>query len=353
MNTFHLANINFEWELKTRSTAPLQKGFEVHPNFLQLQFLPLLYGEEGDHILVTHLPPKSFQVALPLHLLSEKIGEIGKIETWGWSESAKKWADDHQMHYHPPPFSNLREIASKAFSFANTPTLPGAQLLRTTDELEKWVKKTPYPKIIKTCFGLSGRERFLIKTPKEFEILRNQIGKAFKDGSPLIGEPWVKRFFDFSSQWLISKTKAPSYLGATVMRNTQTGQYKETLSGNEEILFGPFYCFLKEHLEAVKIPIQKIVNQGYFGYLGIDAMVYQHPIKMDQRLHPIVEINMRKTFGYLALKLIEKWKAPFLSLSYLSRKGSGLLPQELSLSDKKKISFRKQLKADIFETWKH
>ena len=40
---------------------------------------------------------------------------------------------------------------------------------------------------------------------------------------------------------------------------------------------------------------------GYFGNVGIDAMVYRS--ENGPQLHPIVEINARKTMGFAALEL--------------------------------------------------
>ncbi|NRA89875.1 MAG: hypothetical protein HRU43_01915, partial [Simkaniaceae bacterium] len=85
--------------------------------------------------------------------------------------------------------------------------------------------------------------------------------------------------------------------------------------------------FLKEHLDAAQVPIQKLFEMGYRGNLGIDAMVY------NQKLHPIVEINLRKTMGWLALKLGK-------SLAYEERE-DGLLPNFLDIG--KKITFQKQM----------
>jgi hypothetical protein len=67
---------------------------------------------------------------------------------------------------------------------------------------------------------------------------------------------------------------------------------------------------------------------GFRGNLGIDAMIY------DQKLHPIVEINLRKTMGWLALILGK-------NLSY-EQGNEGVLPNYLQVG--KEITFQKQLK---------
>lgn len=348
MKKLHLGNVNFEWELKTRSTLPFHEAFLVHPNFLQLQFLPLLYAEEGDEILVTHLPKDPTP---HLRLLSEANFEGDTLETWGWSQAAKTWAEKEGALYAPPPFSIVRDVASKVFSFTHSPTLPGAQLFHTLSEVQKWLTNGPYPKVLKTCYGLAGRGRFLLGAVEDFERVRKNVIQNFEDGRALIGEPWVQRLLDFSTQWKISKEGEATYLGATIMENKASGQYERTIAGEEEPLFGIYHRFLKEHLEMVKVPLAHLAKEGYYGPLGIDAMVYRHPTEMDELLHPIVELNVRKTMGWLTIVMREKKQAPFLSLSYVSDPGPGLLPHELFLDCGEKISFRKQLKADILNEY--
>lgn len=348
MKKLHIGNVNFEWELKTRSTLPFKQAFLVHPNFLQLQFLPLLYADATDDILITHLPQKPTP---NLKLIAETDFANDKLETWGWSQTAKTWAEKVGAIYEPPPFPIVRDVASKVFSFTHSPNLPGAKLFHTLTEVEKWLKGGTYPKVLKTCYGLAGRGRFLLATSEDFERARKNVIKTFEEGHALIGEPWVQRLLDFSTQWMISKEGKASYLGATIMENKANGQYERTIAGEEEALFGMYYRFLKDHLEMVKMPLAHLAKEGYFGPLGIDAMVYRHPTEMDELLHPIVEFNVRKTMGWLTLIMCEKKKAPFLSLSYVSEAGPGLLPHELFLEGDEKISFRKQLKADILNEY--
>ena len=346
MKKLHLGNVNFEWELKTHSLLSFQEAFLIHPNFLQLQFLPLLYTDE--EVLVTHLPKNACS---QLRLITETDFSDTVLETWGWSETAQRWANERGVLYSPPSFTVVRDVASKVFSFTHSPTLPGAELLHTMSEIEKWLEDQVYPKVLKTCYGLAGRGRFLLAKLEDFIRLRHRIENNIEEGYPLIGEPWVERLLDFSTQWTLPQKGQPSYLGATVMENKIGGQYERTLAGDEEALFGPYISFLKEHLEKVKVPLAYLAKAGYFGPLGIDAMVYRHPTKKDKMLHPIVELNVRKTMGLLALELYKKKKVPFLSLRYVSEPGPGLLPHELFLKNGEKIFFRKQLKADILSQY--
>ncbi len=313
MKTLYIANVNFEWELEINSKLELKESFMIHPNYLQLQFLPLLYGKEGDGVVVTHPPP--FEVEkMNVHLFDENVTGYDQIETWGWSKRIGEWTN---LPYDIP--SCLREVASKTFSFTHSPKLPGGKLLHYPQEVEKWIETGTYPKVLKTCFGFSGRGHFILKTKEDYASIEPDVYNELKKGHPLIGEPWVKRQMDFSTQWILEDEI--NFLGSTILDIGERGTYKKTLIGKK-------IPFLEEQKEKAKIPLRTMLEMGFRGNVGIDAMVY------DNKLHPIVEINPRKTMGWLALKLGR-------SLSY--EKGrEGVLPTFLNIP--KKISFQKQLK---------
>ncbi|MCB1109659.1 MAG: ATP-grasp domain-containing protein [Chlamydiia bacterium] len=310
MKTLHICNVNFEWELETHSSLGLKESFMVHPNFLQLQFLPFLYANEGDGMVVTHHPPQ-VPDHLTLHTYEETVEGYDRLETWGWSKAIQKWAPLP----HPVP-QHLRELASKTFAFTHSPNLPGAKLLHHEKEVKAWLQEGPYPKVVKTCFGLAGRGKWILEKPED---LPRAAFQEFAKGHFLIGEPWVNREMDFSTQWVLDEEI--TFLGATVLENTEEGHYNRTWIGKE-------IPHLDQHLETAQIPLRELFERGYRGSVGIDAFIY------DQKLHPICEINLRKTMGWLALKLGR-------SLAYENGQ-EGPLPNFLDIG--KKISFQKQLK---------
>ncbi|MBF5058722.1 hypothetical protein [Candidatus Neptunochlamydia vexilliferae] len=312
MKTLHVCNVNFEWELENRSKMGVKDSFMVHPNYLQLQFLPFLYAKPGDGVVVTHHPPEVPE-GIAVHLFEDEIEGYDRIETWGWSKAIERWSP---LPYKVPDC--LREVASKAFSFTHSPNLPGAKLLHHPEEAKGWIAEGPYPKVLKTCYGMAGRRRIILEKPEDYEKAQAQVLKEFERGHQLIGEPWVNRQMDFSTQWVLGDEI--TYLGATVLENTKWGNYSRTYVGQD-------IPFLEEHLEKVQSPLKHLWARGFRGNLGIDAMVY------DNKLHPIVEINTRKTMGWLALKLGK-------SLAY-ENGTQGLLPSFL-MTDKK-IPFQKQL----------
>jgi hypothetical protein len=277
MSRVHICNTFFERELETDSNRPLAEWIRSHPIVLQLQFLPLLYAGPSDRILVSDLPENPD----PRLCLIDHPPPNAIIEHWGPSRAIAAWAKKHNLSYNIPDWELTRTINSKVFSFTHSPKLPGASLLSSQEEIKDWIETTPDPKVLKTPFGTAGNGH----------ILHPNVKRLYK--LPIIGEPWVERIIDFSTQW-----ENGQLIGLTVFENDSNGKYKGTYEGNVE----PWA--LEEHLKAAHPLIEKMERMGYSGNIGIDAFIYLW--KGEKRLHPIVEINGRKTMSWAALQVGQK-----------------------------------------------
>lgn len=294
MSRLHICNTFFERELQALSKKSLVEWFRSHPVVMQLQFLPLLYASPEDRILVSDLPPNPD----PRLCLIDDPPKGLKIEHWGPSLAIANWAKEHGLPYEIPDWELVRKINSKAFSFAESPKLPGGKLLENSEAIRAWVEQTPEPKVLKSPFGTAANGHHINPNVKRLYT------------APLIGEPWVDRVMDFSTQW-----RDGELVAVTVFENEANGTYKGTFEGVVEP-----WAF-EEHLAAAKPLIEKIVQMGYSGHVGIDAFIYLWEGK--KRVHPIVEINARKTMSWVATQLPEKQL-------YYTRSPEGLLPSRLN-----------------------
>lgn len=331
----HIANTQFEWELVQKKNALLEEGFGKSAIFLQLQFLPFLYADAEEGVAVTQKPTDSFfhvleslGISFPrLHLLSETAFPYRCVESWGASPSVQKWAEEHGLHYEIPSWECVQKVNSKLFSFEKGPKLQNASLLYTQEQTVRWLHEQNGPKVFKTCFGVSGRGHHFVQslTPETLLFLQ----KEWKEGRPVIAEPWVDRKLDFSTQWKISEEKRIEYIGATLCKNNERGVYQSNSVGEETKLFGDYLPHLENHKKIAKDVLEEMADLGYFGNVGIDAMLYSDSEAL--KLQPIVEINARKTMGWAALAFQRRYfRNKILTLHYLSTKSEkNLLPESL------------------------
>lgn len=336
MKVLHIANTDFELELAQPDEMPLEEALRRNLVVHQLQFLPLVYADKGDGIGVTDLP-YGMDAAMCTQLSDVKT-QYTQIESWGASKRVAKWAREHHLTYHVPAWDVVREVNSKAFSFEQTDRLPEARLITSWKELEQWMQTVQGPKVLKSCFGLSGQGHLLLPAP--LEKLQLFATREFEASRPLIAEPWVVRKLDFSTQWIIDPDQSIAYLGSTILLSDEKGRYLGTQVGHEEQLFGSYFAKLHIHKEIAMRVLKKMAAIGFFGNVGIDAMIWGNDV-----LHPIVEINARKTMGWVALQIAKRlFSNQTIQVSYEAKAClHGLLPQGIIQPNGKVVKFHRNL----------
>lgn len=359
MRKIHLANTDVEFELAQASHPPFEQQWSRHSLCLQLQFLPLLYADSQDFVAVTRYPTKDYLIDLeqilqtklpPLVLISNpQVPENYLCLPWGHSPQVQRWTAQWNIDYpHPSNWTLLKEIHSKAFSYQFTP-LPQTTLIGDFAQLQQWIEKTPGPKVLKSCYGLSGQGNRQFNSDVLPHDFLKFCTKEWQAGRPLIAEPWLERVEDFSTQWWIHPSQEIEWLGSTRFQTNAKGVYQGTRAGSEEVLFPSFWSHLQQHKQHANQALQKIAQLGYFGPIGIDAFIYHH--NQELLLYPIVEINPRQTFSSVALCL-QKRLAPqhTLQLSFFTGEQSispSLLPASLLNDQGKLIEFHRRLTIQI------
>ncbi len=343
----HIANTFYEEELEGVTKRNLENWMTANPMYLLLQFLPVLYAHEGEAVLITSLADEgylnrigSFYFPAPRFItFRDNSASFNLIESWGPSRVIENWASTHKIQYAIPEWNMVKRINSKEFSFRQGVALPHAQLLFCETDFDRWIHSFEGPKILKSCFGVSGRgHHFFLDKISAMPFLE----KHWALSNPVIGEPWVERLLDFSSQWLIGEKKRIGYSGSTVCLNDFRGRFVGNIVGDDLEIFGDYIRGVEIHREYVQDTLNTLADMGYYGNVGFDAMFYLW--KGEKMLQPIVEINARKTMGWVALKIQERL-CPGRKGRLELAKGAhpqNLLPNVLAL-EKQKIQTKRSL----------
>ncbi len=328
--------------------ASVTQLLQRHPLYFQLHYLSCLVADADETPLLSHPPDplylenlKSLGFDVPSYaLLSDFPYLPPSLSSWGPSESLQKWALERNISYKIPSLDLVRKIQSKEFCFSHFPRFEKSKLISSLDELTFWWSSFKGPKVLKTLYGSSGKGHHISQGDDLSKALA--FFKRSEHSSPiLIAQPWVERVLDFSTQWHIEKNGTFSYLGATVCENSSRGSYLKSKVGREDLLFKDQIDFFAEHLVYAKQAVEKLISLSFFGNVGFDAFIYKHPETNQETLFPIVEINARKTMGWVALKIAKKLCIDeTLSINYTSNAENlaGLLP-----SHKDAKPFAKQL----------
>lgn len=306
----YIGNTFFEWELEGRIAGSLSEALKCSPVCRQLQYLPLIYLDQEDTLMVTDLPTsndlehlQSYGIKkLPKMRLLENPPK-GKVHAWGASNIVYDWAKRHDLPYAIPALDVVRRLNSKLWNFERVPKLCGAVTVSSERDIKQALVGSKEVWVLKTDQGFAGTGHCIFHA--------HELDKAFKFqrkiGTDLLLEPWVERVLDFSSQWEIAPNGELIFLGVTKFFNTSSGQYLGTEVGEISSLFSSFENFINEHIVFCKNYLQNIINEGYFGCLGVDAMIYKCAKTGINVLHPVVEVNARMTMSSALLRFCKKY----------------------------------------------
>lgn len=354
----HVANTDFEFELASGSSGSVEEAWSIHSPCLQLQFLPILYASADDTIAVTRMPDREyldsilgtglFPDGLPtFKLLGDSDSFKGSsCVSWGSSSRVFEWARSVEADY--PMFVDpkiVSEVNSKAYSFSRY-RLPGARLVCSGDEFKRWQMSCNGPKVLKTCFGVSGRGNRIFDDSTDLRKIFSFCEREWKAGRPLIGEPLVDRIVDFSTQWEVENDGKIVYLGATLFETDSFGSYRATLTGPENRPVDFDSSFLEDHKKFALSALCDMIDRGYRGPVGVDALVYREVSTGLPKLYPIVEINARRTMSSAALHFYNR-RFPLTptTFSFTSDSSllSSLLPSRFLKKDGTEIRFPRRL----------
>jgi hypothetical protein len=311
----------------------------------ELSTLPGILAKPTDLVLVNSKPPQQFidqlesaGFVVPAYetaddLLSSPAFQQmhnGFLFPWGWSPAAHKqllqFKSNCSIEFQSSPVSEWREIHRELYGRKSSLDLLTQFVTRynsgnilehnnlpeiCTDHRQiiplqkKWEKV-----VVKAPWSASGRGLQILR-PKEYNQSNRQIIGGFlkKQGYVVVG-PWHEKVLDLSFQFFSSGNGNVEYMGLTTFSTDGKGRYiGNHIQEFPADLESEVKKFMVTNLPEIHNSLQKILSTShysteYYGWLGVDAMIY---IAEDGtlKIHPCLEINCRFTMGAIALKLRE------------------------------------------------
>lgn len=148
------------------------------------------------------------------------------------------------------------------------------------------------PFLIKDEFGVSGKGNILVSSPQILKRIVKYILKQEHNGkiTRFLLEPLLDKKIDFSCQFEIDQTGQFQICSIQTMQNagfafssiqTAAPSFQEYLESND-------------YFSQVEAIATKLYQVGYYGSVCLDSMVLK-----DGKIIPIVEINARKSMGFI------------------------------------------------------
>jgi hypothetical protein len=291
MPEYIVANIEFN----EKNSATVQS----HKHNLQLSALAFSSGQQSDVAVLPFIADADYMAQINLLKLPvqettriDLIPEGQIINPWKCTKIVSDLALEHDLKIKYPYSNILETIDSKAHSFFLMKPNFESILINSIEDIKTFLKGKKGIFVIKSNFSQSGFGHYFVEAssfdpsdlPTGFTIQNSRL------------ERWVERVFDFSSQWLLEESFC--CLGVCELINNKKGGYLGSIFPLQTKEYDDFIC---EHLTEVNPIIKSLHAQGFRGHLGIDAFIFKTGNKL--ALCPLIEINPRKTMGFVALNL--------------------------------------------------
>ncbi len=241
----------------------------------------------------------------PVTSLSEVPYDV-EFVPWGWSAEVREFAERFRGNAISPTESAVKIGNSRATSEELERNwgvgLPHARRIESLVELKNAISSLPGSGcrwVVKAEFGMSARERILghgsLKVADE-----NWIKRRLDAHGVVFFEPWVERMEELGVQIEVPATGEPQLVGLTPMLVDNRGQYAGSWFAYHDSRFDGHRALWQQATEAGLRAARYLQSIGYFGPLGIDAMIYRDA-QGSPRLRPLQDINARWTMGRVSL----------------------------------------------------
>lgn len=210
----------------------------------------------------------------------------------------------YQYETELPAIDKVKRVNSKIYSTLLTCKLLGKSFGQPVYSAEKLLVlghsllAEHGPFLIKDPFGVSGKGNMLLKSQPSLERVASYIRKQEGEGkaTAFVIEPFMEVECDFSCQFNIMRNGSFHLVGLQKMLNKQFAYLGSESMEEEE------YMVLERagYFDVMIQVANDLFKDGYFGPVCIDSMVLK-----DGTLVPIVEINARKSMGFINQRLDE------------------------------------------------
>jgi len=244
-----------------------------------------------------------------------------EVSPWGISPQIVKFFENignkYELNLQLPQWKNeytglcSRKTSKKGLEFIieNQPEISGSIIPRfftTIEEVENAVESNQVKLLVKAPYSSSGRGLLWLPPGKLHRSEKQIISGILKKQSFISIEKVLNKQIDFAMLFYSDGSGNIDFTGLSLFETGQKGTYDKNIITSQENIQNKLQSFIDvSFLENTKhlltLFLSHVFAPVYCGCIGVDMMIYTENNCF--RLHPCVEINMRKTMGLLAFRM--------------------------------------------------
>ena len=311
-----------------------------------LGFLPAFWAHEGDYVLVADVAcaeeaAAPFSSYLPeVHYVT--IGELRDVLSherlslkpcpWGWNYDVRarliEVGADSSLMPDADMLAYIRRMSSRETTFDLLHLMTDSHVMTVG---ERWVAHSIADVqqrivrqgaiVVKSPWSSSGRGvKFIsgLMTESEEGFIRRSISQQ---GCVVI-EPYYDKVLDFAFEFEVKGSEGTVFKGLSIFENIGSGYAGGVLASEEDKR-----NILREYVpDAMMVWMEKTLVRwfnglkNYEGPAGVDMMVVRTAEGI--RIHPVVEVNLRRTMGHAAISVHHRTQGSFSRMRIVYDKGN-------------------------------
>lgn len=304
------------------------KSFVLPHNILEfrmnLGFLPALWAADGDYVLVDDVAyaiKALASTALPhakVQFISDKqLSDAGfsSVEPWGWDMALRQRLQSNGVAAELLPTDDeLRSIRGYANRRVTTDVLMsvcegagqklcGNSFYASDINVVKRLTASYRNVVLKAPWSSSGRGVRYVDN----ELNNNAeawAANVIKRQGGIMVEPHYNRVVDFAMEFYSEGKGVIDYRGLSVFQ-TENGNYAGNVIATEEAKLDMLQRYVQpQTLYDVRQRLVRFFSNAfkhfYLGCFGVDMMIVADQASGLFKVHPCVEINLRRTMGHVA-----------------------------------------------------
>lgn len=298
----HLFNPDFELSLVS-DTASYTPPAAVRRFVEAGAMLPAWWADEGDLVLAAGCDAEARRLGEQWGLRVTpvtSVAESPECAPWGWSRSAttrfmKAGVSARSLPSHEE-IEEMRRLCHRATAVELRRHLgiePG-RVCRSVSEVAEAIAHFGGQAVIKSPWSCSGRGVFMADAHDPIPV--SSIEGIIRRQGAVVVERRLDRRADFAAlYWSTGLSVKFGGLSLTISGND--GNYLGNLSASDGKIEAHIAApGLDRAVEDVRAALQTVLNGRYKGPLGVDMMV----VGDNRRIWPCIEINLRRTMGFVA-----------------------------------------------------
>lgn len=273
--------------------------------------LPAWWAEEDDSVIAPLATADEIAWLKDNYGINVNLEPNGEPEPWGWSLDAKRQFAIAGVPSENLPsddnISRLRQLSHRRVSRLILSELGFERLpVEVTDPEEAVGLHRQYGGVfVKAPWSSSGRGVFSSAGISDQVVAQKVAGLIHRQGSVMI-ERQFDKISDLAALFY-SDGQRVTYRGVSMFQTEPRGVYTGNICAPQEQLLsklGDDQAEYEEFTNKLEPILSALICPYYRGWLGIDMMIYRDD--SGSRLHPCIELNLRRTMGVVAMDITRR-----------------------------------------------